>query len=188
VELSAEAARGLITSVDFAERNRGISAAANYAMTQPSAEPRYAVIGYCWGGSTVFGHAVHGGVRGFAGGVAYYGAPFATGGGRATATSPAVPATPVADSLAKIRMPVMLLNGSQDARIGALMPALDSMMRAMRKDYTGVNYEGAIHGFLRAQDDPASGANADAGAANVTASKDAWPRTLAFLRKNLGVR
>jgi len=48
----------------------------------------------------------------------------------------------------------MLLNGSRDARIGATMPAIDSLMKAMTKDYVGVNYEGAIHGFLRAQDDP----------------------------------
>jgi len=82
----------------------------------------------------------------------------------------------------------MLLNGSRDARIGAMMPAIDSIMRAMRKDYAGVNYEGAIHGFLRAQDDPATGASADAGPANLAATRDAWPRTVAFLKKNLGVR
>ncbi|HEY4659644.1 MAG TPA: dienelactone hydrolase family protein [Gemmatimonadaceae bacterium] len=187
-ELASESARQLIGGVDFAERNRVIVAAANYAMTQPSAEQRYAVIGYCWGGSTTWGHAVHGGVTGFSGGVAFYGSPFATGGAAATATTPAVPAAPATDSLARIKVPVMLLNGSRDARIGAMMPAIDSIMRAMRKDYAGVNYEGAIHGFLRAQDDPATGASADAGPANLAATRDAWPRTVAFLKKNLGVR
>ena len=48
----------------------------------------------------------------------------------------------------------MLLSGSKDARIGAAMPALDSMMKALGKNYMGKNYEGAVHGFLRAQDDP----------------------------------
>lgn len=184
-ELASDSATRLIRGVDFAERNRAIVAAANYAMTLPSALPRYAVIGYCWGGSTVWGHAVHGGVTGFAGGVAFYGAPFTVAGTPATATTPATPATVATDSLARIRVPVMLLNGSRDARIGAMMPAIDSSMRALNKEYAGVNYDGAIHGFLRAQDDPATGANADAGAANLTASRDAWPRTLAFLRKHL---
>ena len=27
-------------------------------------------------------------------------------------------------------------------------------MKALKKDYSGTNYEGAVHGFLRAQDDP----------------------------------
>jgi carboxymethylenebutenolidase len=37
------------------------------------ATPKYAVIGYCWGGQTTFMHAIHGGVTGFSGGVAFYG-------------------------------------------------------------------------------------------------------------------
>ena len=32
---------------------------------QASAAPRYAVIGYCWGGTTVFQHAVNGGTSGY---------------------------------------------------------------------------------------------------------------------------
>jgi carboxymethylenebutenolidase len=185
IELPDTTAARLIRSVDYPERNAGVAAAANYAMMQPSAEQRYAVIGYCWGGSTVWGHSVTGGVRGFSAGVAFYGAPFTAGGSNATATAAAVPATVAADSLAKIRVPVMLLNGSRDARIGAMMPAIDSIMKSMKKDYVGMNYDNAIHGFLRAQDDPASGRNADAGQANLVATKEAWPRTVAFLRKNL---
>jgi carboxymethylenebutenolidase len=80
----------------------------------------------------------------------------------------------------------MLFNGARDARIGARMPALDSIMRSLRKDYVGTNYEGAVHGFLRQQDDVVSGPNATAGPSNVAAMKDAWPRTVAFLRKHLG--
>src|SRR5207237_8619274 len=45
-ELSGDSARKLISGVDAAERNRGIIAAARYAMSQPSAAPRYAVLGY----------------------------------------------------------------------------------------------------------------------------------------------
>ena len=188
VELSSDTARRMISGVNAAERNRIIAAAASYAMMQPAAEQRYGVIGYCWGGTTTFMHAVNGGVKGFSGGVAFYGSPYSTGGSPATATTAAVPARPDADSLAKIKVPVMLLNGSKDARIGAAMPAIDSIMKASKKDYSGTNYEGAVHGFLRAQDDPKATRDPAEEAANLAAAKDAWPRTITFLRKHLGVR
>jgi carboxymethylenebutenolidase len=187
-ELPSQQATQLIRGVDAAERNRAIVASANYAMMLPAAEQRYAVIGYCWGGTTTFMHAVHGGVTGFAGAVAYYGMPYTTSGTPATATSPAVPSVPDADSLAKIRVPVMLLNGSRDARIAAAMPAIDSIMKAHGKTYEGLNYEGAVHGFLRTQDDPQSGRNQGTEAANLAAAKAAWPATVAFLKRHLGVR
>jgi carboxymethylenebutenolidase len=204
VELTRDSASRIIRGVDAAERNRIIVAAANYGMTQPSAEQKYAVIGYCWGGGTVFNHAVHGGVRGYSGGVAYYGISYLTAGQRATATSSAVPGSFMVDSLARIEKPLMLLNGSLDMRIAAAMPALDSIMKRLKKDYTGINYDGAIHGFLRAQDDPRpvrgevrnqqdvvtrpaeseAAVNAER-AANLAAARDAWPKTVAFLRRTL---
>jgi carboxymethylenebutenolidase len=187
VELAADSARRLIGGVNSAERNRIIVAAANWAMTQPSATQKYAVIGYCWGGQTTFFHAIHGGVSGFSGGVAFYGLPYVSGGSPATATQPAVPGTLVADSIAKIWVPMLLLNGSKDARIAAAMPALDSMMKALGKTYTGVNYDGAVHGFLRAQDDPKATRDEAEEQANLAAAKDAWPRTVAFLKQRLGL-
>ena len=175
VELSGDSARKLIAGVNIAERNRGITAVANYAMSQPSAAPKYAVIGYCWGGSTTWGAAMNNG-RGFSGGVAFYGSfPYMNG------------AVPIADSMAKISAPVMLLSGSQDARIGASMPELDSTMKMLGKRYLGINYPGAVHGFLRAQNDPKPARNEAEEAANLAATVDGWPRTIAFLKKNLGV-
>jgi carboxymethylenebutenolidase len=175
-ELSSDSARKLIAGVNAEERNRGIDAVARYAMSQPSAAQRYAVIGYCWGGQTVWMHVINGGVPGFAGGVAYYGLPYMNG------------AVPNGDSLSKIKVPVMLLSGSKDARIGAAMPAVDSAMKALGKNYFGKNYEGAIHGFLRAQDDPKPTRDETEEQANLAATKDGWPRTVEFLKKNLGVK
>jgi carboxymethylenebutenolidase len=182
-ELRADSATKIIRGVDIAERNRGITAAANYAMSQASAAPRYAVIGYCWGGSTTWGAAMNNG-KGFSGGVAFYGNfPYMNG------------TVLVADSMAKIKAPMMLLSGSKDARIGAAMPAIDSTMKALGKSYSGTNYDGAIHGFLRAQDDPkAATPQCDEACANkeradnLAATKDGWPKTIAFLKKNLGVK
>ena len=187
-ELKSDTAVKLIRGVNSAERNNAIIAAANFAMTQPAATPKYAVIGYCWGGSTTFIHAVNGGVKGFSGGVAFYGLPYTSGGSPATATTAAVPATIISDSLAKITVPMMLLNGSKDARISAAMPQLDSMMKQLGKKYSATNYEGAIHGFLRAQNDPKATRDEVEEGANFAAAKDGWPKTIAFLRKNLGVK
>ncbi|MCC6241415.1 MAG: dienelactone hydrolase family protein [Gemmatimonadaceae bacterium] len=188
VELASDSARRIIAGVNAAERNKAIVAAANYAMMQPSATQKYAVIGYCWGGQTTFFHAIHGGVKGFSGGVAFYGLPYTSTGTPATATTPAVPGTVIRDSLAKIKTPIMLLNGSKDARIAAAMPALEAEMRSLGKDYTGVNYEGAVHGFLRAQSDPKAARDTTEEAANLAASKDGWPKTIAFLKKTLGAQ
>jgi carboxymethylenebutenolidase len=120
-ELPGDSAQKLIRGVSNEEKNRGISAVARYAMSQPSAAQKYAVIGYCWGGSAVWGHVINGGVTGLSGGVAFYGLP------------PMAGQVPSADSLRKIKVPVMLLSGSKDARIGAAMPAVDSSMKALGK-------------------------------------------------------
>jgi len=180
--LSSDSARKLTTSLPIADRNMGIAAIAKYAMSQPSAAPRYAVIGYCWGGTTTWMETINGGTNGYSGGVAFYGTPQTAQGA-------------LKDSLEKIKTPIMLLSGSKDARIGAAMPAIDSTMNALKKWYYGKNYEGAIHGFLRAQDDPrptrGTETQADVDAerkANLAATKDAWPRTVEFLKKNLGVK
>jgi carboxymethylenebutenolidase len=175
-ELPRDSATKLIQGVNSAERNKGIAAVARYAMSQPSAAQKYAVIGYCWGGGTVFMHAVNGGITGYSGGVAFYGLPYMNG------------AVPNGDSLAKITKPVMLLSGSKDPRITAAMPALDSAMKALKKDYSGTNYEGAVHGFLRQQDDPKATPDPAEEAANLAATKDGWPKTVVFLKKNLGVK
>lgn len=176
VELPRDSAGKLMQQVNAAERSRIISAVAKYAMSRPNAEQKYGVIGYCWGGGTAFMHAVNGGTNGFSGAVAYYGLPYMDG------------ATPIADSLAKIKVPMMLFNGSKDARIGAAMPAVDSAMKRLGKTYTSTNYEGATHGFMRSQNDPKAQRDLAEEAANVAATKDAWPRTVAFMKQNLGAR
>lgn len=174
-ELPGDSAVKLIRRVSAAERSLGVTAAARYALSQPSAAQRYGVIGFCWGGATTWIYAINQGVAGFSGAVAFYGLPYMNG------------PVPIGDSLARIRVPLMLLSGSKDARIGAAMPAVDSAMRALGKDYFGRNYDGAIHGFVRAQDDPRTPRDAAEEAANVAALKDAWPRTTAFLKRHLGI-
>jgi len=176
VELPRDSAGKLMAMVNSGERNRIISAVAKYAMSRPNAEQRYGVVGYCWGGGTAFMHGVSGGTSGFSGAVAFYGLPYMDG------------PKPIADSLAKIKVPMMLFNGAKDARIGAAIPALDSAMKQLGKTFTSANYDGATHGFMRSQDDPKAQRDLAEEAANLAATKDAWPKTVAFMKRNLGLK
>jgi len=174
--LTTDSASKLTRPLSSAERNKGIDAVARYAMSQPAAAQKYGVIGYCWGGGTVWMHAVNGGIPGYSGGVAFYGLPYMTNG------------VPNRDSLAKINKPVMMFNGAKDTRTGAPMPAVDSAMKALNKWYYSKDFPGAIHGFLRAQDDPRPTRDEAEEQANLAATKEAWPQTVDFLKKNLGMK
>ena len=79
--------------------------------------------------------------------------------------------------MAAIKAPVLGLYGGNDARINATIPATDSTMKALGKSYEYHIFEGAGHGFLRAQDQ---------NPANLAASQQAWPKTIEFLRAKLG--
>lgn len=137
---------------------RYIDASASYAMALPSAQKKYGTIGFCWGGGASFQHAVHSPSLGAA--VVYYG------------VSPATP------SLASVKAPVLGLYGGSDARVGATVPPADSAMKALGKTFTHYSYENAAHGFLRQQSGQAG--------ANLTATQQAWPATLAWFRRYLG--
>ena len=84
---------------------------------------------------------------------------------------------PSADALAKVKAPVLGLYGGDDARVTATVTDTEAQMKKLGKSYEPHVYEGAGHGFLRQQDGQ-DGANAKA-------AKDAWPTTIAFLKKNL---
>jgi len=155
-ELKSDSATKLIRSVTVAEMNKGVFAAAQYGLSLPAATKKYGVVGYCWGGSATFNHAVFNG-KSFGGGVVYYGT------------------SPVKDSLPRIQAPILGLYGGNDARVNATIGWADTTMQALKKSYAYKIFDGAGHGFLRAQDQPA----------NLEAAKQAWPMTISFFRANL---
>ena len=153
--LPVDSARSLIRRLDANQIQTRIDATARWAMALPAAVPRYGIVGFCWGGSVVFNHAVHAPTLGA--GVAYYGA------------------APEPSRLTTIRAPVLGLYGENDARVNATIAPTDSAMRAMGKTYRPQIFPGAGHGFLRQQD----------AAANLEATRRAWPETLAWFRRYL---
>lgn len=156
-ETPADVGRQLIPRVTGDFVNAALDAVAKYGMSLPAAQPRYGVIGFCWGGARTFSHATHAPSLGAA--VVYYGSP------------------PNADQMGAIRAPVLGLYGGADARINATIPSTDSTMKRLGKSYEFHIFDGAGHGFLRGQE------NSEA---NAKASREAWPMTVAFLKAKLG--
>jgi carboxymethylenebutenolidase len=157
--LSQAVATSAIRTLQSADVQRQLAAVGQYGMSLPAAEKKYGIVGFCWGGSTSFAHAVAS-PPGLGASVVYYG------------TSPATPL------LANVKVPVLGLYGGNDARVGATVPPADSAMRALGRSFEPHSFAGAGHGFLRQQSDSTG--------ANLTASRQAWPLTIAFFRTHLG--
>jgi carboxymethylenebutenolidase len=153
-----DGARGAVRDLTGAETNRRLDAVRAYAMTIPAATDEVGIVGFCWGGGTSFSYAVHQPELDAA--VVYYG------------TSPAADA-----GYAGINAPVLGLYGGDDQRVNATIPTAQETMSGLGRTYEVEIYEGAGHGFLRAQDGQDG--------ANMAATQQAWPRTVAFFRQHL---
>lgn len=154
--LAYDVARTLIRNVTPDKMNAMVAAVGRYGMSLPAAAKKYGVVGYCWGGSASFNHAVFG-APGMSASVVYYGS------------------APAAAEIAKVRIPVLGLYGENDQRVNATIATADSTMRANGQTFVSRIYAGAGHGFLRAQDQPA----------NAEAARQAWPETVAWFRRHL---
>ena len=153
-----DGAVALIRGLDADEVHRRLDAVAAWGVALPAAQDAYGVVGFCWGGRASFAHAVRDSGLGAA--VVYYGT------------------SPETDALASIQAPVLGLYGGDDARVNATIGPAQEAMEALEKTYEVEIYEGAGHGFLRAQE-ARDGRNA-------TAAALAWPRTVRFFRAHLG--
>ncbi|HVG08863.1 MAG TPA: dienelactone hydrolase family protein [Thermoanaerobaculia bacterium] len=134
-----------------------LNAVRDYAIKLPAANGKSATLGFCWGGGQSFAFAAA--QPGLNAAVVFYG------------TSPEV------EVLARIKAPVLGHYGGDDARVNATVGPAEAEMKKLGKTYEPHTYEGAGHGFLRAQN--------DRDGANLKATQQAWPRTLAFLRQHL---
>jgi carboxymethylenebutenolidase len=128
-----------------------------WAVKLPSANGKSATVGFCWGGGRSFSYAVT--QPALSAAVVYYGTP------------------PETADLAKVKAPVLGFYGGDDARVTATVAPAEAGMKKLGKSYEPHVFAGAGHGFLRAQE--------DRGGANLKATREAWPRTIAFLRDHL---
>lgn len=147
----------LVSGLDRDEVNRRLTMTAAYATALPAATDSFGVIGFCWGGSTVFNFATVNPDLDAA--AVYYGTSADTA------------------ALATIEAPVMGFYGGEDQRVNATIDAAKTEMDQLEKPYEPNIYEGAGHGFLRAQN--------DRDGANLRAAEEAWAATLEFFRAQL---
>lgn len=152
-----DGAVALVRGLDQQEVFRRLNATAQYATQLPAAQPDFGTVGFCWGGAISFAYAAE--QPKLKAAVVYYG------------TSPAT------ENLSRIQAPVLGLYGGDDARVNATIPSADAEMKKLGKRYEHQQFEGAGHGFLRAQD----GRNG----ANARAAEQAWKRTVEFFKKEL---
>ena len=144
-----------IRTLEADERGRRLDAVRAYALDIPAGNGKIGSVGFCWGGTASFAYAE------LDAAVVYYG------------TSPAE-----AGDYARINAPVLAHYGENDERVNATIPSAEEAMAAGGKSYEPIIYDGAGHGFLRAQ--------LGQDGANMRATEQAWPRTVEFFREHLG--
>jgi carboxymethylenebutenolidase len=145
--------------VDQATRDRFIQAVGEWGTRLEGATPKYGVVGFCWGGSTVFAHAVAA-PSSLGAVVVYYGG------------------SPPPDRLSAVRAPILGLYGEDDARVNSTVPPAAEALKALGRTFETHTFAGAGHGFTRSQE--------GRDGANLEAVKQAWPLTVAWFRTHLG--
>jgi carboxymethylenebutenolidase len=146
----------LVRDLTPADVDARLNAVRAWALGQPSASGKSATIGFCWGGGTSFRYAVTQPALDAA--VVYYGT------------------APDAAALGTIHAPVLGFYGGDDARVTSTVAPTETAMKAAGKSYESHIFDGAGHGFLRAQSDRSG--------ANLRATEQAWPRTVEFIRQH----
>jgi carboxymethylenebutenolidase len=147
----------LVRSVTPEIATARLNAVREWAIHLPAANGKSATVGFCWGGGRSFAYAASQPALNAA--IVYYGT------------------SPEAADLAHVKAPVLGLYGGDDARVVSTVGPAEAEMKKLGKTYEPHIYDGAGHGFLRAQE--------DRGGANLKAVQSAWPRTVAFLREHL---
>jgi carboxymethylenebutenolidase len=158
-ESDPDSVRAVLGQVDQATRDRYIQAFGEWGTRLPGAIDRYGIVGFCWGGSTVFAHAVAappslGAV------VVYYGG------------------SPAPERLSSVRAPILGLYGGDDARVNATVPPAQAALDAAGRTFETHTFAGAGHGFTQSQE--------ARDGANRAAVEQAWPLTVAWFRQHLG--
>jgi carboxymethylenebutenolidase len=162
-----------ILQLPAAEITAKLKAAREWGLKDPRSNGKSGSVGFCFGGAQSFAFAVA--EPGLNAAVVYYGqAP--------TDAPPAARGTPpgpyqVSDRVANVKAPILGLYGglAQDARIGNTVAPTETKMKELGTTYEPHIFDGAAHGFLRAQ----SGNDG----ANMKATEQAWPMTIAWLKK-----
>ena len=154
-EFVDDAVRNAAGKVSADEGMKRYKIARDWALKLPRANGKSGSIGFCAGGGNSFRFATE--VPELSAAVVYYGG------------------SPNEAALARIQAPVLGLYGENDGRMAENVEATKEIMTRLGKQYEAHLYPKTTHSFAMFQH---IGTNA-------TSIADAWPRTIAFFRKNL---
>jgi len=135
-----------------------LNAVADYATDLAAASGKFAVAGFCWGGSQSFRWATN--RKDIEAAFVFYG------------TGPKASA-----AYRMISTPVYGFYGGDDARVNKTVPVSAEEMKKAGKVYEPVTYDGAGHAFMRRGEDP------EPSDANRNAMEKGWDRWLGILEK-----
>lgn len=138
-----------------------LDAAADYIKSQPAANGKVVVAGFCWGGGKSFAYATH--RKDLAAALVFYGSP------------------PAEQSMSEIACPVYGFYAQDDARITLTVPKTEKLMKQAGKAYYPVIYPGAGHGFMRLGEPEAP--ETKKSKANRKARDESWKRLKEILAK-----
>jgi carboxymethylenebutenolidase len=127
---AGDSIRRMVSQLTPAEVRRDLDATYAFVNGLPATEPdQVGVIGFCWGGGTVWTYASHNPRLKAA--VVCYG--------------------PLADTamLASVEAPVLGVYGENDGRVNNPLPDIARRMHALGKPFTADSYPGTGHGFLK---------------------------------------
>lgn len=148
-------ARALFPQLDQTKTRADFLAATGYLKALPQGNGRVGVTGFCYGG-----------------GIANY---LATQVPELAAAVPFYGGQPAADSVARIRAPLLLHYADNDERINAGWPAYEAALKQAGVDYQAYIYPGTQHGFN----------NDTTPRYDATAAQIAWRRTVDFFNQHL---
>lgn len=134
-----------------------LNATADYVSKLPACNGKIVVAGFCWGGGQSFRFPTNN--KDVKAAFVFYGTP------------------PKDDELSKINCPVYGFYAGNDARVTSTVSKTTEAMKAAKKTYEPVVYDGAGHGFMRAGEAP------DASEGNKKAHDTAWKRWKELLKK-----
>ena len=156
-ELGEDGARGVIGKLTDDDKVRMLNDVRAYALAMPNANGKVGIVGFCWGGGTAFLYARKQPALNAA--VSYYGP------------------IPADADFSATKAPVLGLYGGNDNRVNSGIDAAKAGMAKAGATYEPHIFDGAGHGFLRAQH---GNANAPG---NMKATEQAWPLTVDWLKK-----
>ena len=162
-EFVDDAVRNAAGKVSPEEGMKRYKAAREWALKLPRANGKTGSIGFCMGGGNSFMFATQ--VPELNAAVVYYGGAPTTGRG----------GPPNEELLGKIKAPVLGLYGENDGRMAEDVMTTQAVMARLGKQYEAHVYPKTTHSFAMFQ-------HIGTNAASIA---DAWPRTIAFFKKNL---